>query len=271
MPAPRQGFTLIELLVVVTIIVVLLALLTPALDKAIYQAELLTCAANQRATMTGVTTYAMGNKRFFPQRDALNSGSQYRRPNLVKAGMDADDMQRINSFLTWKMLFDPLNGGLTEDMIRDSLPTSNIYANYMLWWDWQFTSANGGAGSSKLGRPFVWKGTQFHVLISEEDMMQVDSRTHCSHQDAEGSQVMEVVIDGVVAPTTSPTTATETLSRWRRPGSARRGTIEANYGFQDGSVTRLDQVRWDDDRLERVTDKVDRGDDWPIYQQIPAR
>lgn len=40
-----KAFTLIELLVVITIIVVLLALLVPALDKAIYQAQLSVCAA----------------------------------------------------------------------------------------------------------------------------------------------------------------------------------------------------------------------------------
>lgn len=44
-----KGFTLIELLGVVVIIVVLLALLVPTMDKAIYEAELAVCAAQQKA------------------------------------------------------------------------------------------------------------------------------------------------------------------------------------------------------------------------------
>src|SRR5258708_15496333 len=54
----RGAFTLIELLVVVTIIVVLLALLTPALDKAIYQAQLARCAAQIKGIGAGATAYS---------------------------------------------------------------------------------------------------------------------------------------------------------------------------------------------------------------------
>src|ERR1043165_1931025 len=56
--AMPRAFTLIELLVVITIIVVLLALLTPALDKAMYQAELAVCGANLRAIANGAIPYA---------------------------------------------------------------------------------------------------------------------------------------------------------------------------------------------------------------------
>src|SRR5438132_646169 len=58
-----SAFTLIELLVVVTIIAVLLALLTPALDRAIYEAELAVCGANNHALGLGVIAYAMDSKR----------------------------------------------------------------------------------------------------------------------------------------------------------------------------------------------------------------
>ena len=61
----RKAFTLIELLVVVTILVVLLALLTPALDKAVEQAERAVCGANQRSIAAGAVMYAMENRKQF--------------------------------------------------------------------------------------------------------------------------------------------------------------------------------------------------------------
>jgi prepilin-type N-terminal cleavage/methylation domain-containing protein len=269
-PVAVPGFTLVELLVVISIIAVLLALLTPALDQAVYQAELAVCAANQRNVVMGANAYAMESKRFYPKRDALQSTAQYRRPNLVRAGSDADDMTRLGSYVTWKMLFDPLNGGLNEGMIQRSLPTTNIYANYNLWWDWRYVRDSEGKASTRMGQVFSWNTEDFDVLVSEEDMAQLDTRTHCSHQDALGSQSLEVVQDGVVLPSTSPTTATETLSRWRHPNSARRAPIDANYGFQDGAVRRITEVKWWDDRLSRTPDKVDRGSG-DIYIQIPSR
>ena len=46
----RIAFTLIELLVVITIIVILLALLVPAINKGIYAAELAKCGSQLKGT-----------------------------------------------------------------------------------------------------------------------------------------------------------------------------------------------------------------------------
>ena len=65
MPMSR-AFTLVELLVVVTIIVILLALLTPALDKAVVQAQLAVCGARQKAMGNIFITYATESKQMLP-------------------------------------------------------------------------------------------------------------------------------------------------------------------------------------------------------------
>ena len=63
----RTGFTIVELMVVITITVVLLALLTPAMDQAIVRAELTRCAANQHALLNVLHIYAMNeNGRKYP-------------------------------------------------------------------------------------------------------------------------------------------------------------------------------------------------------------
>ena len=71
-----HGFTFVELLVVVTIVIVLLALLAPAMDQAIYQAELTICSARLNGAATMVSSYAFGYRRAYPYRDgAINANS----------------------------------------------------------------------------------------------------------------------------------------------------------------------------------------------------
>jgi len=62
----RRAFTLVELLVVVAVVTVLLALLAPALDKAVEQAERTLCASNQRHTTVAMNQYAIDMKQKFP-------------------------------------------------------------------------------------------------------------------------------------------------------------------------------------------------------------
>src|SRR5688500_17775374 len=75
MPRGPRGFTVVELLVVVTIVVMLLALLAPALDKAVYQAELTMCAARLKAHATSATVYAVDHRRRYLDRAAKHAPS----------------------------------------------------------------------------------------------------------------------------------------------------------------------------------------------------
>lgn len=83
-----RAFTLVELLVVVTIIVVLLSLLAPAMDTAIYQAELAVCGTSQRATAAGAIAYAMGSARRYPDRAGVRERAAW-NPAWIYNGNEA--------------------------------------------------------------------------------------------------------------------------------------------------------------------------------------
>jgi prepilin-type N-terminal cleavage/methylation domain-containing protein/prepilin-type processing-associated H-X9-DG protein len=69
----RKAFTLIELLVVISIIVLLMALLLPALQRARKQARAVVCQTNLKQWGSVLTLYTEDNKGLFPNRigDAL--------------------------------------------------------------------------------------------------------------------------------------------------------------------------------------------------------
>jgi prepilin-type N-terminal cleavage/methylation domain-containing protein len=71
---PRRGFTLVELLVVVGVIVILIALLLPALQKARDQANVIACQSNLRQTYMGIVMYANDNRQWIPYPNACAGG-----------------------------------------------------------------------------------------------------------------------------------------------------------------------------------------------------
>src|ERR1041385_1821345 len=155
-----RGFTLIELLVVISIIVVLLALLTPALDKAVYQAELAVCAARLKGIDTSVTVYAAQFKRYYPWRPGVHdSGAAWVEIQLYNAGSPVfsdgityDDRSSfsaafdINAFLTC-----PFTGKV--DYVN-SKSTTFINSAYSPWFGFGFP---GEPGMFKLGDRFGWQ------------------------------------------------------------------------------------------------------------------
>jgi prepilin-type N-terminal cleavage/methylation domain-containing protein len=83
----HNGFTLVELLVVVTIIVILPAFLTPALDRAVEAAERAVCAARLHAWGVAISTYSLDHRRKLLSsiRHNVNPGTNAVYPNLAWA------------------------------------------------------------------------------------------------------------------------------------------------------------------------------------------
>ena len=72
----RNGaFTLVELLVVVAVILMLMALLMPAINKARDEARSVGCMSNLRSLMAGVILYARDHQGSLPSPNWANAGS----------------------------------------------------------------------------------------------------------------------------------------------------------------------------------------------------
>jgi len=72
-PATRPGFTLIELLVVISIIVLLISILLPALRAARDSARAVQCASTMRQNQIALTLYLQDHDQTFPRTSTLSA------------------------------------------------------------------------------------------------------------------------------------------------------------------------------------------------------
>src|SRR5687767_969883 len=143
----NYGVTLIELLVVITIIVVLLSMLTPALDKAIYQAELASCGAQQHGVAAGAMNYAMANKRRYPYRAGTDEGTSGNYwPIHINLPFNArhnpgnpfgyDDRPLLKEYVSINAMLDPL---APEPVDLAGAPSDSwVFTSYSLWFGWKY-------------------------------------------------------------------------------------------------------------------------------------
>ena len=96
-----RGFTLVELLVVFGILLVLMAILLPALSKAREQSRSVKCASNERQIFLAVSVYATENKGWLPVPPMYTWGNAplpyyFKDPNLgfLMSGPGAYDFER---------------------------------------------------------------------------------------------------------------------------------------------------------------------------------
>ena len=88
----RKGFTLIELLVVIAVIALLLAILTPALQRVRKQAKNAVCQAHLRGVGLGLLLYlAENDDRFYMPKDGIWGANQIMWRNDNGTIIDKDD------------------------------------------------------------------------------------------------------------------------------------------------------------------------------------
>lgn len=247
---PRIGFTLVELLVVITIVIVLLALLAPALDKAVYQAELAVCGSRLKALGSGVQAYALGFNRAYPVRPALRSARE--RPLYLVRGANPfiDDRLPLAGFASMDLMLCPLDAKISVG-INDTHADSYVWSNYALWYGWYYSGEP--RGMWRMGDRFTSAGSRYSLLASDWDTKAPDfdssigSYTASTHPDND-NRLQQVVFQNVGAPKL-------TASWW---DGFNRGSLDNNFAYDDGSVRRItDSYLDDDERLDDIPYFVD--------------
>ena len=242
------GFSLVELLVVVAVIVLLLALLTPAMDRAIYRAELAACGANLRSIATGATVYAMANKRSYPYREGVKEGTVWAPStiyngnpqwNALASGLGSqadvtvyDDRPILRTFLS---LSGHLNDPLTGEIDLESVDVdANADAVPSLWFGWRYPNQR---GMYRVGDRWTYANAaiganwRFDVLASDTVIMNGAVNVQSSHPDDLGKMINRVHQN---QDNGAQGGFKFVKSYWY--SNAGRGLVDVNYAREDGSV-----------------------------------
>lgn len=183
----RKAFTLVELLVVVAILALLLAILLPSLQRAKYQAKVVTCMTRLRGIATGMILYTNENAGELPEGKGVETwtgGSWFGSPRELAWLMAPWNSSKGNYDLrdVYREYLGPLNKSfkcpLATESFADRDMDSSKLANYMLyptnnWRTKHFDYGDEPGGFTKLTMGFsVTKSPQikFGLLASDQAM-----------------------------------------------------------------------------------------------------
>jgi prepilin-type N-terminal cleavage/methylation domain-containing protein len=190
---PVGGFTLVELLVTVAIIAILIALLAPALERAVYEAQFVVCGSKLKTGAISTVIYAMDHKRAYPYRGGVQDpDGDLWHPSLLRNGSTGalitnaittnpnaaandpggaykgteqttvwDDRPVLRTYMNLNAtLNDPLNVGDLD--FEGSHDDSHIFAGYELWLGFQYAKSRQpyGSGSAQIGHTQSGRGGQ---------------------------------------------------------------------------------------------------------------
>jgi prepilin-type N-terminal cleavage/methylation domain-containing protein len=287
------AFTLVELLVVITVIAVLLAMLAPARERAIYQAELAVCSANLSSIANSAAMYASSNQRAYPYRPCVVVG-RFQMPNnlfyrgsidpqggaggvllegRVGAPFDTDDRPYLRDF-GFGVFVDPLSGGIDVRPEATAPETWVVFGNYALWFGMGFP---GHKRMVRMGDGLTSNADgverRLSILAGDLDTILpgVGVSTYNSHPDEPMTQNL-VVLYNEGGTTGIPNN--QMMSQWQKAGPADgiRGKVDSNHAYADGSVHRFVGVEWNEyetGRMVRVPQAAYRAD-VTRWNHVPA-
>ena len=252
-----RGFTLVELLVVITIIVMLLALVVPAMERAIYQAEAAACAAHLDAVATGAISYAALQRRWYPYRAAVHDPQMKRlrmrdltlpvtvHPHSNPDGHD--ERPTLAPYMPIRSLACPLPDAV--DLESPEASETRVYASYQMWFGWRYdvAGATGGEdpvperGMFKLGDQWQWKDNRFSAMAGDHlSSVPWVGVVESSHPDGGGFLQVSTFNDKESG------LGRETKSEYIESRfNGLPGSFDLNFAFDDGSVQLARGINWD--------------------------
>ena len=238
----QHRFTLIELLVVIAIVVVLAAMLLPALGQARRQARMTVCVSNLRQMGFAVTAYTGDNASYYPHRGTRTDSAYNGMHNL--ASRNFDDRPPLRPYLGsgFHTVFHcPFSYRVESDL---DTPGGNfeIVCSYNLLWGGRVRQHKPESSMERIGDKWIFANRKFDILASDfERTFNLQNRANSSHPDFKGLMTFGWAVSPNIG------------ANWRNDFAPVRGPLDMNYMRDDCSVFRINAVQLDDPRVMRVT------------------
>ena len=244
-----RGFTLVELLVVVSIITILVSMMVPAVEQAMYQAKVAACSANMKTVALAATQYAHDNQQHYPKRhknyswDALHIRAGY-------AESPFDLRPQFAPYMTIQSYLDPMLGGVD---LSDSANRPNVllFANFNIYTGLELGNDPRWPAMDKVGQRFEALDSmssggprtyEFNVIAGDRNMYWDGRWSASSHSDR------RVLRNGYLQDHPEHNV---TISYWAADGGD-HDPMDLNYAYTDGSVARFGGVVKHDERMARI-------------------
>lgn len=275
-----KAFTLIELLVVVSIIVILLALLVPALDKAIYQSELAVSAQKLQEIGMGATNYAVAHAKAYPhRRGVLESG--WRPDQLTDHTLD--DRPMLFPYIPAELHTSPLTGRPADRGVEAQITDTEgrpawVFGSYAMFFGWKYTTEE--KGMLEMEQKFTWQGQPYGVLAADFSAVNLKNQQSVSGNPDYSGYSWMTPSDGTDdfrnRPAISsmfghvPANTRILFSAWNNDGPKEHDGVDLGYALADGAFIRYTDVKMSDPRMNLVPLHSDgRNGDWRL--QLPKK
>jgi competence protein ComGC len=258
--ASRLAFTLVELLVVVTIIMILVSMLIPSIEGAMYVAKLASCGATMKVVGASAITYTQDNSRYYPVRhenynwDALH----IRIPPEQDPNVSFDWRVQFGPYMPVQAFLDPLAGAISIDEASITpTPNRRIWSNFHI-----YTGLSRGDDTQdvmdQVGRRFEWTDSLTDPDNPREyrtGIIAADRNMYWTGNSPPWSTASHADSRNILRFFAYQNHTTEgTYSWWGRAGTSEHGPVDLNFAYDDGSVRRFDAVVQDDPRMGKMID-----------------